>query len=139
MKRSILQTILIIFWSTLSASVASAQLCVDCHKKVTPNIVTDWQLSKHSQNKIDCSECHGDQHKSAQDVAKAQIPTPETCGNCHEATVKQFKTGKHAAAWAAMEAMPTIHWQPMALTEGMKGCVAGVTKSDSKVKRISKN
>ena len=25
-------------------------------------------------------------------------------------------------AWAAMEAMPTIHWQPMALTEGMKGC-----------------
>jgi cytochrome c553 len=25
-------------------------------------------------------------------------------------------------AWAAMNAMPTIHWQPMALIEGMKGC-----------------
>lgn len=25
-------------------------------------------------------------------------------------------------AWAAMEAMPTIHYQPMAQTEGMKGC-----------------
>ena len=141
MKRSIFQTILIIFWSTLSASVASAQLCVDCHKKVTPNIVTDWQLSKHSQNKIDCSECHGDQHKSAQDVAKAQIPTPETCGNCHEATVKQFKTGKHAAAWAAMEAMPTIHWQPMALTEGMKGCGGchkiGL-KSEADIKELKK-
>ncbi len=101
---------------------ASAQVCVECHKKITPNIVSDWQLSKHSENKIDCSECHGDQHRSAQDVAKAKIPTPDTCGNCHEARVKQFKAGKHAAAWAAMKAMPTIHWQPMALTEGMKGC-----------------
>jgi hypothetical protein len=25
-------------------------------------------------------------------------------------------------AWAAMKAMPTAHWQPMALMEGMKGC-----------------
>jgi len=34
----------------------------------------------------------------------------------------QFEAGKHALAWAAMKAMPTAHWQPMALTEGMKGC-----------------
>ena len=34
----------------------------------------------------------------------------------------QFKKGKHAMAWAAMKAMPTFHWQPMAMTEGMKGC-----------------
>ena len=103
-------------------SAASAQVCVDCHKKVTPDIVSDWQLSKHNQNKIDCSECHGDQHKSAQDVAKVKIPTPDTCADCHPERVKQFKSGKHAAAWAAMKAMPTAHWQPMALMEGMKGC-----------------
>jgi hypothetical protein len=36
--------------------------------------------------------------------------------------VAQFKSGKHAAAWAAMKALPTAHWQPMALMEGMKGC-----------------
>jgi hypothetical protein len=89
---------------------------------VTPGIVNDWRISKHFQNKIDCSECHGDQHKSAQDVAKVKIPTPDTCALCHEARVKQFKAGKHAAAWAAMKAMPTAHWQPMALMEGMKGC-----------------
>jgi len=122
MGRSIFSTILIALVGTVFVSAASAQVCVECHKKVTPNIVTDWQLSKHSKNKIDCSECHGDQHKSAQDVAKAKIPTPDTCGNCHEARVKQFKGGKHAAAWAAMKAMPTAHWQPMALMEGMKGC-----------------
>jgi len=122
MRHSTFQTTLIILFSVIFVSAVSAQVCVECHKKITPNIVSDWQLSKHSQNKIDCSECHGDQHKSAQDVAKAKIPNPDTCGNCHEERVKQFKAGKHAAAWAAMNAMPTIHWQPMALTEGLKGC-----------------
>lgn len=104
------------------AAPAGAQECVNCHKQVTPQIVSDWQLSKHSQNAVDCSVCHGNGHKSAQDVAKVQIPTPETCGTCHAERVKQFKAGKHAAAWAAMKAMPTAHWQPMALMEGMKGC-----------------
>jgi hydroxylamine dehydrogenase len=122
MKHSTFQTTLSILFTVIFVSAVSAQVCVECHKKITPNIVSDWESSKHSQNKIDCSECHGDQHISAQDVAKAKIPTPDTCGNCHEARVKQFKAGKHAAAWAAMKAMPTAHWQPMALMEGMKGC-----------------
>ncbi len=122
MRRVAFQTILIILLSWVLVAASSAQVCVECHKKVTPGIVNDWQLSKHSKNKISCSECHGDQHKSAQDVAKAKIPTPDTCASCHEARVKQFKAGKHAAAWAAMKAMPTAHWQPMALMEGMKGC-----------------
>ncbi|HMK77146.1 MAG TPA: multiheme c-type cytochrome, partial [Thermodesulfobacteriota bacterium] len=122
MGRITFQTMLIIFFSVVFVSAASAQVCAECHKKITPNIVSDWQLSKHHQNKIDCSDCHGDQHKSAQDVAKAKIPTPDTCGACHEARVKQFKSGKHAVAWAAMKAMPTVHWQPMELIEGMKGC-----------------
>ena len=113
---------LIFLVSLFVASGALAQTCVDCHKKVTPNIVSDWQLSRHSQNEVDCSVCHGDQHNSAKDVAKVQIPTPETCALCHQTQVQQFKGGKHALAWAAMKAMPTAHWQPMALMEGMKGC-----------------
>lgn len=104
------------------ATGAALVQCVECHKKVTPNIVSDWQLSKHSQNDIDCAVCHGDEHTSAEDVAKAKIPTPETCALCHEAQVEQFKSGKHAFAWAAMKAMPTTHALPVALREGMKGC-----------------
>ena len=122
MRRMIFRTIFLVLMSLIFVSATSAQVCVECHKKITPNIVSDWQLSKHSQNKIDCSECHGSQHKSAQDVAKVKIPTPDTCASCHPDRVKQFKSGKHAAAWAAMKAMPTAHWQPMALMEGMKGC-----------------
>ena len=104
---------------------ASGQVCVDCHLDVTPNIVSDWQLSKHSQNDVDCSVCHGDQHTSDQDVEKVEIPTPETCKACHEEQVEQFSKGKHALAWVAMKAMPTTHQLPMALTEGLKGCGGG--------------
>lgn len=53
------------FGGVFFASVVSAQVCINCHKKVTPNFVTDWQLSKHSKNKVDCSEYHGNEHKSA--------------------------------------------------------------------------
>src|SRR3990170_4888268 len=99
-----------------------SQQCVECHKKTTPNIVSDWQLSKHSQNDVNCTVCHGEDHKAANDYAVARIPTPETCAQCHEEKVAQFKKGKHALAWAAMKAMPTAHAQPVAMMEGMKGC-----------------
>jgi hydroxylamine dehydrogenase len=113
---------IVLAMSLLLVSGAFAQTCVDCHKKVTPNIVSDWLLSKHSPSEVDCSVCHGDQHSSAQDVAEVEIPTPQTCALCHQTQVEQFSEGKHAKAWAAMKAMPTAHWQPMALMEGMKGC-----------------
>jgi len=106
-------------WAQSSGPAAS---CVDCHTKQTPNVISDWKLSKHSQAEITCIVCHGDQHQSAADVSKVKIPTPETCAQCHKTQVDQYMHGKHAKAWAAMLAMPTIHWQPMALIEGQKGC-----------------
>ncbi len=106
----------------LFAPAATAQDCVGCHQQVTPNIVTDWGLSRHSENGVGCDVCHGDLHRSADDVQNVQIPTPETCAPCHEERVRQFNAGKHAFGWAAMKAMPTAHWQPVALMEGMKGC-----------------
>ncbi len=114
--------LLLFFFGLFMVPLASAQVCVDCHQKATPNVVTDWQLSKHSKGGIDCAGRHGDAHKTATDFHQAKIPAPETCGQCHEERVKQLKSGKHTAAWAAMKAMPTMHYQPMPLTEGMKGC-----------------
>ncbi|MEW6088160.1 MAG: multiheme c-type cytochrome [bacterium] len=106
----------------LFKSYIKASECVGCHTKVNPGIVADWQLSKHSNNDIDCSFCHGLEHKSERDVEKVQMPTTEICDNCHEEQVKQFKNGKHSLAWISMNAMPTAHWQPKSMVEGMKGC-----------------
>jgi hypothetical protein len=134
--------IAIILVSFALCAGAYAQECVDCDKKITPNIVSDWQISMHSQNEVNCSVCHGELHKDQDDADKAQIPTPETCADCHDERVEQFKAGKHAAAWAAMKAMPTAHWQPMALMEGMKGCGGchkiGL-KTEAEIKELKKS
>ena len=117
------------FTAPLAAGAASdagspSAACIECHSKSTPGIVSDWKLSKHSQSDVGCVVCHGGDHSSAADVAKVNMPTPETCGQCHADQVAQYKKGKHSIAWAAMNAMPTIHWQPMAMVEGQKGCGA---------------
>jgi hypothetical protein len=101
---------------------AYATVCVDCHAKVTPRIVGDWQMSGHRKSAVDCVVCHGDDHLTEQDTSEAKIPTIDICAACHEKQVLQFKGGKHACAWAAMKAMPAAHWQPMVLREGEEGC-----------------
>jgi len=111
-----------ILFLTIFSIQVYASICVTCHKSITPNIVSDWQLSKHSQNAVTCDVCHGKEHNNASNVDKVSMPNPEVCKQCHATQVEQFTKGKHAYAWAAMKAMPTIHFQPMYLTEGMKGC-----------------
>lgn len=135
-----MKTIILFLFVAFSFSQnAFADICVNCHKSVTPGIVTDWQLSKHFENEITCSDCHGNEHNSPKNVDKVSLPTPETCKACHETQVEQYSKGKHALAWASMKAMPTFHMQPMALTEGMKGCGSchkiGV-KSDEEIKQL---
>ena len=139
MKRACLATMaLAALW--MAAAPVSADQCVDCHKRVTPAAVTDWQISKHAAGGVTCETCHGGEHTTAADAAKARLPTPDTCETCHGEQVGQFKRGKHALAWVSMNAMPTIHAQPVALTAGMKGCGSchkiGL-KSEAEVKAIS--
>jgi len=136
------KTLLILILPFFYVAGLSAQQCIECHKKTTPNIVSDWQISKHSQNDVGCSVCHGEEHNSVITVAKARIPTPDTCAQCHEEKVDQFKKGKHAFAWAAMKAMPTAHAQPVAMMEGMKGCGGchkiGL-KTEAEIKELEKS
>jgi len=98
------------------------QECVTCHTSVTPGIVADWKASKHSQVEVSCSVCHGEHHSTAEDVHMSLPLNPDRCTMCHQVQGDQFKRGKHALAWSSMKAMPTAHWQPMAMMEGMKGC-----------------
>ena len=115
-------TLAFLLIATLFHGSALAAECVGCHEKKTPQIVSDWRESRHSRNDVGCPTCHGDAHQAADDFAKAKIPTPATCIECHDGQVQQYMKGKHAIAWQAMKDLPATHWQPMALTEGMKGC-----------------
>jgi len=109
-----------VFALTAEAAVKSA--CIDCHEGVTPQIVKDWKAGKMYESGYACDICHGKEHMSASDVDKVNMPNAETCKGCHEDQVKQFMNGKHALAWAAMEAMPATASQPAEIMAGMKGC-----------------
>ncbi len=106
----------------LPSVAAASEECAACHREITPGVVVDWELSAHHEIDVGCADCHGDGHMSADDVAEVSLPTAATCGDCHDEQAEQFGRGKHALAWAAMNAMPTTHALPMALTGGMKGC-----------------
>ena len=60
-----LRAVLLLFPTLLSAQQPAAQ-CIDCHSKVTPNIVSDWKLSKHSSVEVTCVNCHGENGQGVQ-------------------------------------------------------------------------
>jgi len=115
---------LLALFVVLFCSAAWADECVDCHQKISPGIVADWQASKHASinGGPKCATCHGKLHTKADDAKLAKMPTADTCGQCHAEQKDQFSKGKHAHAWTAMNAMPTTHMLPMQLSSGMKGC-----------------
>jgi len=104
------------------ARPARADACVACHQTSSPSVVSDWKASRHFAMGVGCTDCHVTGHVSAADAKQASMPTPDTCGACHATQVTQFGKGKHAFAWAAVKAMPTFHYQALAVREGEKGC-----------------
>lgn len=137
-KGTVMMRLVLLLLTLFSFGSTWADDCVDCHKKTSPGIVADWQLSKHSTAKdgASCHTCHGKAHKNKDDFKLAKMPTAETCGSCHDKQEDQFKKGKHNHAWLAMSAMPTTHMLPKQFSEGMKGCGGchklGVGKEEQK-------
>jgi len=113
---------LILIFSSGCATIKGDDNCVKCHKTVNPQRVVDWQNSKHSENDITCSSCHGSDHQSKNDVNKVEMPDEEVCGDCHDTQFEQFKKGKHNMGWTSMMALPVTHMEPEVLMAGGKGC-----------------
>jgi hydroxylamine dehydrogenase len=114
---------IIILFSSAALAAKQKSACIDCHKKVTPGIVEQYFEGKMSKKGVDCSSCHGSDHKKADDARLAKMPTLETCAGCHQKQAKQFAAGKHNLAWIAATSMPMMGHQPKAIVgEGYKGC-----------------
>jgi cytochrome c553 len=121
--RIVLAFVFVLSMSSLSFAAAPKSVCIDCHKKVTPGVVKQHIEGKMSKKGVDCSSCHGSDHKKMDDAKLAKMPTPETCAGCHQKQVDQFKSGKHHLGWIASSAMPMWSHQPKAVVgEGYKGC-----------------
>ena len=96
--------------------------CEECHAKLTPGIVKDFNRGVMAET-LTCTSCHGEGHMSADDVAKAKLPTIATCQECHEDQAGQYLDGKHAKGLLPITAFPGFaHKQPKAFIAGQKGC-----------------
>ncbi|MCL2149399.1 MAG: cytochrome C [Dehalococcoidia bacterium] len=110
--------------------------CITCHATETPGVVEQWLGSKMSEW-FDCSMCHGVAHSTNDDVDKVNLPTPSTCAPCHRTQVEQYREGKHALAWTAMNAIPFVAQMPESLggADGFKGC-SGCHKIGEKTEEV---
>ena len=61
-KTAVIFCCILMFGSTAWAA-AKKSACVECHKKVTPGVVQQHLEGKMGKKGIDCSACHGSEHK----------------------------------------------------------------------------
>ncbi len=107
----------------LCGAVAMAgDVCVDCHKEISPGQVRDWEISLHAAEEVTCSDCHGEEHQTEADYLKAVLPTEHVCAECHEDQFESFAKGKHNHGWTVLNAIPATHYAPDELIEGGRGC-----------------
>ena len=110
------------FGSFGSSGFAATEICVGCHRSVSPGLVADWEASSHSKEDVTCSTCHGEAHKGARNANLAVLPDETVCKACHETQFNQFVKGKHNLGWTALNALPVTHVEPDELMEGGRGC-----------------
>ncbi len=108
--------------SANAAGHGGEEACITCHEKISPGQVADWRISRHAEEDVTCSTCHGSDHTRADDADKAKLPDEHVCAECHETQFNQFARGKHNFGWKAMNALPAAHLAPDELIEGGRGC-----------------
>jgi cytochrome c553 len=72
--------------------------CVACHSKTTPQVVTDWNESKHGVVLVKCAVCHGEPDGSGSRAFTAS-PDPQTvCASCHDPALQRMQAKYGLAA-----------------------------------------
>ena len=95
-----------------SDSTGSNQ-CVNCHQKLSPALVMEWQRSRHAQNGIGCRECHGAEEGDTDSwmhngVLVSALVTPKDCARCHDQEYQQFARSHHAKAGQILASLDNV-------------------------------
>lgn len=123
--------------------VVANDACIDCHTKISPGMVKDYQVSEHAESgDVTCSTCHGEEHMTADDYQKAMLPDEHVCAECHEQQFEEFASGKHNFGWTSLNAIPATHMAPDELIEGGRGCGGchnmGIKSEEQKKEQLAK-
>jgi hypothetical protein len=114
-KKARILTLLFLIALVTIKTASAEDSCEICH----PGPAKDFSKSGKAEF-LECIDCHGSEHNGPGTGEPSEV-TPRTCKKCHEEKADDFSSGKHALGWEAMEAVPTYHVMPEAVTE--KGCV----------------
>jgi hypothetical protein len=124
--------------------VADGKVCIECHTKESPGIVTEWKKSTHARENVDCLDCHkgkeGDKgvvkHEknkaTGKDFFVTEIVTPKACASCHEKEVKQQQASHHAKGGQILLSQDGILGEviggPAGVNVGCRQCHGAVVK-----------
>jgi len=76
----------------LAAAAVQADVCEDCHAGITPNIVSDWKISKHFENDIGCDDAAAwavlFAMPTTHNLPAALATGMKGCGGCHKIGLK---------------------------------------------------
>ena len=94
---------------------------------VAPQLVEDWADTAHARARVNCLDCHQDQHATSPPAWGHEV-NYKACRRCHESEVEGFLAGKHGMRLAQnlSPMKPELARQPMKPTAHGKelGCVS---------------
>lgn len=106
--------------------------CVSCHKKDSPALVMEWEVSTHSKVAIGCLECHkankGDEDGWMHEGSFiSALVTPKDCAECHVKEYQQFSTSHHAKAGHILASLDNVLAEKVAgmpdnIADAVNGC-----------------
>jgi hypothetical protein len=116
--------------------VQAADACL-LHGKSSPQ-VADWKTA-HARRMVGCVDCHGHRHKAAGD-ARAAMPT-DACAQIQPTRWPASGAASTPSPGRTVEAMPTFHYQALAVREGEKGsggCHSLGLESEDEAKELAR-
>ena len=102
---------------------AQNKACTECHRKLSPALVMEWERSRHAELAVGCLDCHGAkqgepdawQHEGEW---VSTLVTPNDCAQCHVVENQQFSRSHHAKAGEILASLDNVLAEKVA---GMPG------------------
>jgi hypothetical protein len=114
----------------------AGEICMICHREVTPGIYNQWRESTMGQAGVNCYDCHraekGDPDAFEHKESIAIVVTPKDCSQCHEKEFKEYGSSHHADAVNALKSFDNFFgraiWGANADQTGCMPCHGSVLK-----------
>jgi len=94
--------------------------CVECHQRLQPGLILQWERSKHAREGVGCDACHGKNH--SQVFRENGRVSAKICGGCHSAQLQEFRNSRHARAEETLLASALFAATPPAARSSCVSC-----------------